>query len=376
MEKQTFSWRRLWLMVHLHLLAGLAYCAWQYAQRMRFSDFSAFYAASSLACAGHPEQVYDVGHLGKLASETVGLAGTWSQAFHYPPTGLLVVVWVGALPYALAIACWGALCLVTWYAVGRTMALEDAAWPWFQASPALLVNLAIGQNGWLTTILVVGAGLSLQRGRPLLAGVAAGCMVFKPHLALAALVALAVVGRWRAIMACAATGLSLVALSLALFGSGAWVAFFRNLGFAHELSLGLGDMLPLMRMPTATAFLSGLGASHGVAVGGQLAVTLAALAAVAWVWTRVSYSGSARMATLCFATIAAAPFAFEYDMAVVGAGAVFAWRNAAASGPSRARKSAVFLAWAWPLLSWVVGGLGLPSLGILVLVVALIVVLR
>ena len=65
----------------------------------------------------------------------------------------------------------------------------------FLAFPAVFLNAAHGQNGFLSAALL-GGGLLIMDRRPLLAGVCFGAMAFKPHLALAIPFALIFARRW------------------------------------------------------------------------------------------------------------------------------------------------------------------------------------
>jgi hypothetical protein len=68
------------------------------------ADFTAFYAASSLALAGHPSGVYNFSllrHEEKAIFHT-DVALPWI----YPPSFLLVVLPVALLPYLIALAVW------------------------------------------------------------------------------------------------------------------------------------------------------------------------------------------------------------------------------------------------------------------------------
>jgi hypothetical protein len=84
--------------------------------------------------------------------------------------------------------------------------------------PALAITIGCGQNGFLTGALVC---LNVER-RQLLAGLALGAMVIKPHLAIAAGVYLLVTRRWIALGTATIVVLASSLLCTLLFGWQIW----------------------------------------------------------------------------------------------------------------------------------------------------------
>src|SRR6516165_80689 len=71
-------------------------------------------------------------------------------------------------------------------------------------APAVIVNIWCGQTGFFVAALLIGGLISLDR-RPILAGVLFGLLCIKPQLGLLIPLMLALTGRWRVIVAAAAT---------------------------------------------------------------------------------------------------------------------------------------------------------------------------
>ena len=88
------------------------------------------------------------------------------------------------------------------------------------AYPAVFVNFAHGQNGFLIAGLLAGGVLMLDR-RPLLAGVLFGMLTLKPHFGLLIPIVLLATGRWRTIAAACATTLLLCGVATLAFGANA-----------------------------------------------------------------------------------------------------------------------------------------------------------
>jgi len=127
-------------------------------------------------------------------------------------------------------------------------------------------------------------------------------------------IALIAGGAWRAALSATLTALALVAVSGAAFGWPLWLDLPRAL-------LGLSDFVGTSAnldhfSPTVAAGARLLGAGAGVAYAAQ---AVAALLAAACVWSAFR-AGFTRRATavLLIATPLATPYAFAYDLPMVG----------------------------------------------------------
>jgi alpha-1,2-mannosyltransferase len=221
---------------------------------------------------------------------------------------------------------------------GATLALFllAAGWrqPWEAAllavAPASIVALAYGQNGFLTSALILG-GLRLLPERQVLAGVLLGLATIKPQLGLLIPVALLAAGQYRALFAAAATVGAMVALSALAFGWETWPLFLESVtGHAAAIDGWVSDY----RRATLAANLTLAGLPRGIAYVVQWGLA-AAMAALVWRSFRRGIS-SARIALLIVAGYAATPYAFLYDLPMLAAavlilarGRNLPWREAA-----------------------------------------------
>ena len=106
-------------------------------------------------------------------------------------------------------------------------------------SPAMLENIAAGQNGAWTSCFLV-AGLLLCDSKPWIAGVLLGFLVTKPHIGLLLPVCMLATGNWRTT---AGAGLSAAVLVLAAglaFGWDSWSMYFHERGALHDPSCPRG----------------------------------------------------------------------------------------------------------------------------------------
>ena len=157
------------------------------------TDFVGFYSASRLALEGRPDLAYDVGAHWAAEKALFGPKLGYT-AFFYPPPALMICAPLALAPYFWSLAAWLATTGYAFYRVLRFYlpSLDPAA---LVAFPAVFVNAAHGQNGFLSAALI-GGGLLAMDARPALAGLLFGLMAFKPHLALVIPFALIFARRW------------------------------------------------------------------------------------------------------------------------------------------------------------------------------------
>lgn len=280
-------------------------------------DFVAFWSAASLAAGGDPAGVYSLEKIHAAEQAAIGSPiPTW--AWNYPPTFLLLLLPLALLPYLAAVAAWIFLTAAGYLRLIYRLAPHRLS-PWlFMGLAGVYDNLTYGQNGFLSAIFM-GSGLLLVDRRPFWGGCLLGLLSYKPQLAVLVPVALAAGRRWQALAAAAAAALGLALASLSLFGAGTWIAFWHNLPFASKLidwPLYWGKMASVF----AAARLAGL--NHFPAMLLQGLAAAFALLAVAWIWRR-DLPLYLRGSVLAVATFLATPYAFEYDLAILGL--VFAW---------------------------------------------------
>ncbi len=277
------------------------------------SDFDAFYLASKLALRGDIIQSYDFPTYVKQQIELLGknYRLTWS----YPPPYDLVVA-----PLALLSRGWS---------FGAFFALTLGAYLWGVRRLAgaglvtLLVLLAVpvcavvffGQNGLLTGALVALAVIGL-RDRRAWAGVPLGLMIIKPHLAVALAVYVIINGRWQVVAVAAVTVLVASLLPMLLIGPDIWTAFLA--GIRNTASFLQGRFYPFCRMVSAYSALRSAGLSNEVALAGQAAVGVTTLAAIVVAQRRLAMPVALGFAA--FASLMISPYAYDYDVPVMGVG--------------------------------------------------------
>jgi hypothetical protein len=309
--------------------------------RPRGADFLGFGAASALARQGEAAAVYSPARIYEMGQAMAG-EHLHPMAWNYPPGFLLLLLPLAYLPYPAALAVWLAATLGGYLAAVRRIAPHPLTPILFLAFPGAVANFLYCQNGFLSAGLLAG-GLLLLGRRPLAGGGLLGLLSYKPQLAVFLPLALAAGRRWRALGGAAASAGALALTSLAILGVEPWKAFFENL----HLAAGLMDQpVNWPKMPTVFAAARLAGANYPVAMGVQAVAALGAAAAVIRVWSRPAPL-ALRAAALITGTFLAVPYAFEYDLAVLGP--VFAWLGWQEMS-SRRQTGLEFISLAWGAL--------------------------
>jgi alpha-1,2-mannosyltransferase len=319
------------------------------------TDFVGFYTASRLALEGRPALAYDVGAHWAAQKALFGPKLGYT-AFFYPPPALLISLPLALAPYFWSLAAWLAMTGYAFYRVLRLYlpSLDPVA---FLAFPAVFVNAAHGQNGFLSAALV-GGGLLAMSSRPAFAGVLFGAMAFKPHLVLVIPFALIFARRWTTLIAAAATAAAFSAASLAAFGAPTWDGFFADGQFAR--SALENNLVGDEKMQSVFAAVRLLHGSLALAWGAQIAATLCVVG-VLWRLERRSFRAPAEAAAIVCAGLLASPFLLDYDLTLIAIPLAWLLGEGRREGFLPFEKTIMALAFVLPLISRAVAGMvGLP----------------
>lgn len=310
------------------------------SKRLPYWDFTNLWAGSRMALDGHVAYLFDV------ESYRAALRGMFSpelpdQEWSYPPSIMLLGAPLAALPIFPAYLVWTfgtVFCL--WLAI-RPLKLGPAAELAIILSPAVFMNAVFGQNGALTTALLVG-GLAVAPRRPLLAGLLFGLLTIKPHLGLLVPFCLVASGNWRAILAAAASTTAIAAATGLLFGFEVWPHFFEETRALMTAIMEAPYPQPYHSNAMTVFFLArarglGLGISYGL----QAVSTVAAIGAAVWLWLpQRRAEHPERVVITALLAILATPYGYTYDTICVAIAAVFLFVTAP-------RAPAILLACFW-----------------------------
>lgn len=315
------------------------------------TDFSGIFTAGREVAQGHPARPYNLMAFRQDQAQIFGPSKDY-YVWLYPPYFLGLAGILGHLPYLPALLLWQAATLPLYLAV-VLKALGSARLPTRPvivaalAFPAVFINLAHGQNGFLTAALL-GGGLALLDRRPLLAGLCFALLAYKPQFGFLLLPALVAGGYWRAI---ASAGIALACLTLATlagFGAAAWQGFFAQLDFTRTLvEQGAAGFA---KNESTFAAVRLLGGSVASAYGAQGAVSFGLVAALVIVW-RSATDFRLKTALLAAASLAVTPQAFDYDMTILAPALAFTVSYGIDKGFGPFEKSGLALMWIAPLLA-------------------------
>ena len=277
-------------------------------------DFDAFYIAGQMGWEGDMAAAYDkatmLGRQSALAGKSIWMP--WS----YPPQFDLITMALSSVARGLSYLLFMTATFVPFVLVLRRIAgpyLPDVL---FLGLPAFLITTAVGQNGFLSGLLMGLFALAWQQGRTS-AGAYLGCMVIKPHLALGAGALALLSGRWRVAGLALAIVVGTSALATLVFGPQIWTAFLEG---TKTASLGMKDgYYPMYRMTSAYAFLATLGLPPNLALAGQIGVALASFAVIFAV-SRLDWPAHRVLGLTLIASMGISPYNYDYDTPIMVVG--------------------------------------------------------
>lgn len=177
------------------------------ADNLKGTDFLHFYTLGSLALVHRGSDLYNMRAQAELAAQRIPAAAGIRYLPLYPPQVSILFAPFARLSYPLALTLWlilsaliyGLCCYSVWRACpnlrnhGFTILILAVAFPAFWHS------IAWGQTSALALAFFVLAFFALREQHEFLAGLAFGCLIFKPQLGLALAVVFLITLRWKII---------------------------------------------------------------------------------------------------------------------------------------------------------------------------------
>jgi hypothetical protein len=293
-------------------------------------DFDDFYIAGQLVWRGAIGQAY---HFVTMLQLQKPFSDSDSfMPWTYPPQFDLLVAPLALLPMGLAYSVFTIGTLAAYLATLKRVAAENFVPVLILLTPVIVITVRCGQNGFLTGMLIGLTCLGLQ-SRKSLAGLPLGLMIIKPHLAVAFAVYTLVDRRWGTALVAAVTVAATSALATALLGPAVWVAFLDG---AKEARIFLEHSLyPLFRMVSIYAVVSSLGFPTLVASTAQILTAILALATV--VLASRQFSPRQALGVTAIATLLISPYAYDYDLLILGIGSGLLLPDLVSLGTDRER---------------------------------------
>jgi hypothetical protein len=309
-------------------------------------DYSYYWSAESLVLKGEPAAVYDFPRIRAVELEVFGKEVT--VPFPYPPTFLLLLLPFGLLPYLPSLALWLTTTVTSYLWMIRRIAPHPQIIWLTLAFPGTFQNFGFGQNGFLSTLLL-GGGLLLLDRFPMAAGALFGLLTYKPHLAALIPLALLAGRRWLALFTMMITAAVWVLASVLVLGQEAWIGFLKNIPVAIKI-LESGSFELSHKMPNvfSAALFAGIGLTAAWVL--HAVVTVTAAGAVVWVWWRQA-APSVRNAVLVLGILLSIPHSFIYDLALLALPLAWLGWEGYTRGWLPGEKVFIFLGWLTPLLA-------------------------
>ncbi len=281
-------------------------------------DFDAFYIVGQLLREGKVTEIYNpdvmLARLTELAGHSIFMP--WA----YPPQFDVVTMALPLVSRALAFAVFVGLTFAAYLFVLRRIAGDHFSIVLFALVPTLLILIRSGQNGFLTGALCGLFAILWLKRRPS-AGIPLGLMIIKPHLGLGLGLFTLLSRHWPAVLVAAIVVLVTSVLSTLVLGWQVWPAFLAAPKVvSHHMSIG---SFPLYRMVSAYALFVTIGVPPQIAIVLHAVVAVAALGYIAFLATQADLEPHLAVGLTLCATLLVSPYAYDYDMAIVGIGFAF-----------------------------------------------------
>ncbi len=281
-------------------------------------DFVNCWAGAKLTLLGEAGHIWAPDYIRWVRGLTGLPLGTHN--FSYPPPLLLFIWPLAFLPYMPALLVWLAATGAA-YLVAARRYLDRASLPWWAAAltPAVLINIWAGHHGFVLAALWLGAFASIEE-RPALAGILIGLLTLKPHMGVLIPLVLLIRRQWAVIAVAAGATLALILASAAVFGWQPWVDYWTWTVRLQASMLVAPNPLFFDLMPTGYVSMWVASKMFAAAVATQLIVGAAAVAiTVRSALSRMNWRDLGLVTAT--ATFLVLPYAFNYDMTVVGVAA-------------------------------------------------------
>jgi alpha-1,2-mannosyltransferase len=308
------------------------------------TDWMVFYGAARLFFAGKLDLIFNgedfTGYLNAAFSDWLSKPMPY-RPWVYPPTYLLVLLPFGKLTFATSYFAFQVvsavlLALVLSWDSDRRLARPFVVWSALLC-PAASVNVAMGQNAFLSSALLVG-GWRASRRHPVLGGAILAMLAIKPQFGLLVPLALIALRQLRALLSSVAMVAAFFGASIAVFGIDAWRQWINvttTFGDAQGKWMEYGRIWG----DSVYACMAALGASAAVADWTQVAAMCLSAALVYYAFRR-ALPGDHKIAVLLAATILAAPHSSLHDAVLLAIASLLWVSDSAVTSRS---------VWKWPL---------------------------
>ena len=292
------------------------------AGNLKGTDFLHFYTLGSLALDHRGIDLYSLQVQSELAGQRVPAAAGIRYLPLYPPQVSIFFAPFARLSYSCALILWltlsaliyGLCCYAIWRACPKLRDHKLSVFILALACPAFWHLIAWGQTSALALACFTLAFFALRARHEFLAGLALGCLVFKPQLALAAALVFAITLNWKVVAGALLSAIAELAAAWLYYGSGPLRDWMRTL-------FGVPSLLPLLeprlyQTHSLRTFWTMLIPWPPAALALYLVTGIVALALTVICW-RSRIPLSLRYSALLLATVLVAPHLTVYDLVIL-----------------------------------------------------------
>lgn len=201
------------------------------------TDFLHFYTLGTLARMHDGADLYDMRAQTKILGGRVPAAAQTVYLPLYGPQVSLLFAPFAALPYGAALAAWWvfsagvyAICLyVVWKSCPDLQPYAGTVLVLGVANPAFFHLIAWGQTSALALAGFTAVYWFLRKGRVFAAGLALGCLIFKPQLGLVVAFVFCAAGAWRIVAGASCAASTQLAVGWIYYGTATMREYFWQL---------------------------------------------------------------------------------------------------------------------------------------------------
>jgi alpha-1,2-mannosyltransferase len=337
------------------------------------ADFLHFYTLGSLAREHRSAQLYDMEAQSTLTQERVPQVGRVRFVPLYGPQVSLFFAPLSMLPYSQALLAWLLLnaaiyalcCYALWKKCPNLQSESMLVFILALAYPGFFHVIAWGQTSGLALACFTAAYLALRSQRCFLAGLALGCLVFKPQLGLATAFVILGTGEWMIVWGALLAALAQLSVGWLYYGTSVMRDYFHHLVHVRGVFSQL-EPRPY-QMHSLRSFWAMLVPWSHLAFALYVITAVAVLAMTLYCW-RTRASLNLRFAALLLATVLVSPHLTVYDLVILAPAYLLLADWIVAEGRASARNLGMllYLGYALPLFGplsiWTHLQLSVPAL--------------
>jgi len=275
-------------------------------------DFINYYSSSVLVKQGELLTLFDIENYRIFQRYYFEGSKLNTHSWSYPPHYLLFTLPLSFFPYFVSLFIWTTLGLIAVFKATKLYTLNSFdAWV-IILTPASLICFVAGQNGMFSAALMI-APFILKDKHPRLAGVLLGFLTYKPQLGMLIPIAFILMRDWKVIFWASLTTMTLIMISIALFGLEPWMSFI------HDVIPSQVGVLTHMGPPFAYMIPSLFKSVHLFGVDQDIAMffqtTLSALLIILVLWAFWRHRNyKLQLACLFTSILLFTPYIVIYDM--------------------------------------------------------------